>query len=315
MDKNLNNELKVAVGVIKNQWGEILISKRAKDVHQGGLWEFPGGKLEEGEAFEQALKRELFEELAIEIDTSIPLLEIKHQYTDCSVRLGVQMVTAYKGEPRGMEGQPIKWVAIDDLKKYEFPVANKRIVEVLNLPRYYPIVDESMGDEAAMLLHLNQLIVDGYLMVQFRAKTLAEESFKRLARQVIEICKKAGVRLFINTTVEIASELKADGVHLSSTQLSRLKDSKIGMPFAVSCHSQVELEQAKLLGAAFSVLSPVQKTLSHADAKALGWSSFSALVEPLAMPVYALGGVGVSDVDTALARGACGVSGIRGFYK
>jgi len=315
MGKNLNKELKVAVGVIKNQQGEILISKRAKDVHQGGLWEFPGGKLEEGETFEQALKRELFEELAIEVNTAIPLLEIEHQYLDCSVRLGVQMVTTYKGEPIGMEGQPVKWVAVDDLKKYAFPIANKRIVNVLSLPRYYPIVDESIGDAGAMLLHLNQLIADGYLMVQLRAKTLTEESFKRLASQAIEICKKAGVRLFINTTVEIALELKADGVHLSSKRLSKLEASDIGIPFAVSCHSKVELEHAKLLGAEFSVLSPVQETLSHPGAKVLGWGSFNALVESLAMPVYALGGVGSSDVDTALARGACGVSGIRAFYR
>ncbi|ORU94367.1 MAG: DNA mismatch repair protein MutT [Cycloclasticus sp. symbiont of Bathymodiolus heckerae] len=309
--------LEVAVGVIKNQKGEILISKRSADTHQGGLWEFPGGKVEGSETTGDALKRELLEELDLTIESAIPLIEIEHEYEDLSVHLNVQLVKAYQGEAMGMEGQPIKWVKASDLKQYAFPEANARIVEVLNLPHSYPIVDESIGCTRSMLQHLDRLIGDGYLMIQLRAKSLTEKQFKELAIEAIVKTKKEGVRLFVNTTLEIALDINADAVHLNSKELSSLKGSfldKKSMVFAASCHGKEDLEQAKKLGALFAVLSPVCETCSHPEATPLGWDVFKALVEPMAIPVYALGGVGPVNMDKAILQGACGVSGISAFH-
>ena len=99
--------LHVAVGVILDPAGNILISRRAQDSHQGGLWEFPGGKVEVGESLEAALARELREELGIHIGRTTPLLEVRHDYSDKSVLLDVHVVWEFSGEPRGLENQPL----------------------------------------------------------------------------------------------------------------------------------------------------------------------------------------------------------------
>jgi len=306
--------LNVAVGIIKNQFGEILISQRSKQAYQGGLWEFPGGKLESGESSYQALKRELFEELGITILSAKPFLEITHQYADLSVFLDIFVVDAFHGEPKGMEMQAIKWVAISDLKQYQFPAANKKIVDTLRLPNCYPIVDESHGDEAAMLQHLNRLICKGYTMIQLRAKSFQKVQFNDLAKQAIKICEENNVTLFLNTNLANALALKASVVHLSWNTFNDLSGSMPAeMAFGVSCHSREQLEKAHQAGALFAVLSPVKQTLTHIDSKALGWAGFGKLVESLPMPVYALGGVGPEDLEQAVEEGAHGVSGIRAF--
>ena len=119
----------VAVGVILDRENRILLTRRAQDVHQGGLWEFPGGKVESGESVQQALARELREELGIEIGRTTSLLEVSHDYGDKAVLLDVHLVLEFSGEARGLEGQPLEWVAPAALPEYEFPAANVPIVE------------------------------------------------------------------------------------------------------------------------------------------------------------------------------------------
>lgn len=128
----------VAVGVILDAGDRILLSRRHADSHQGGLWEFPGGKLEHGESLQQALERELEEELGILIGAISPLLEVSHDYGDKQVLLDVWCVRQFSGEAQGREGQPLAWVAADELASYRFPVANEPIVEAVQqllLPR------------------------------------------------------------------------------------------------------------------------------------------------------------------------------------
>lgn len=121
----------VAVAVITDGNGQILIARRPENVHQGGLWEFPGGKVEPGERLEQALQRELHEELGIELKACQPLLEIHHDYADKQVFLDVWRVTAFSGEAYGREQQPIRWVAAEALADYDFPAANQPILKAL----------------------------------------------------------------------------------------------------------------------------------------------------------------------------------------
>jgi len=114
----------VAVAVIVNQNDEVCISLRHKDSHQGGLWEFPGGKIEAGESVEQALVREIKEEIDLEITQTRPLIKITHDYIDKSVCLHVHKVISYTGKIDGREGQQVKWLPIDELQFHAFPEAN-----------------------------------------------------------------------------------------------------------------------------------------------------------------------------------------------
>ena len=121
----------VAVGVILDDLGRVLISRRAEDAHQGGLWEFPGGKVEAGESLAVALARELREELDIDSAPGEPLLEIHHDYGDKAVLLDVHVIRAFSGQPRGLENQPLAWVHPDSLCDYAFPAANVPIIEAV----------------------------------------------------------------------------------------------------------------------------------------------------------------------------------------
>lgn len=123
----------VAVGVLLSNSNEVLIALRGADQHQGGLWEFPGGKVEKGESTSAALARELHEELAIScaVDSMTPLIKIQHDYSDKSVLLDVWVVRQFTGEAIGNEGQPVRWVDSDQLCNFEFPEANKPIIDAL----------------------------------------------------------------------------------------------------------------------------------------------------------------------------------------
>ena len=127
----MEKRVHVAVGVISDGGDKVLIARRAEHLHQGGLWEFPGGKVEAGETVEQALTRELQEELAISISAFEPLLAIAHDYQDKSVLLDVWWISSFSGEPSGRQGQPLRWAAITELRQLDFPAANKAIVNAL----------------------------------------------------------------------------------------------------------------------------------------------------------------------------------------
>ncbi len=306
--------LTVVVAVIQNEHGQVLISQRAKHAHQGGLWEFPGGKVEQAESSQHALRRELLEEVNISIESAKPLLKINHHYPDLFVCLDVYSVTHYQGEAMGMEGQAIKWVDISHLENLAFPMANKAIIKSLMLPRYYPIVDESIGSADQMLAHLMGLIEQGYSMIQWRAKSLDTRAYKAITKKALVLSRERNVTLFLNTSIDMAMALSAQAVHLNTQTIKNLTaDLPENMLYAASCHSGEDIKQAHSLGALFAVLSPVCRTESHPEARALGWVNFGSMAGKLAMPIFALGGLALTDLETAVMNNGYGISGIRGF--
>ncbi|MGZ9899670.1 8-oxo-dGTP diphosphatase MutT [Shewanella gaetbuli] len=124
----LTKRVHVAVGVILNNNKQILLAKRHGHLHQGGKWEFPGGKVESNETDTQALIRELKEEVNITVNSSAPFMDISHNYPDKHVRLDIHLVTDFSGEAKGMEQQQIEWVSLQQLADYDFPEANKPIL-------------------------------------------------------------------------------------------------------------------------------------------------------------------------------------------
>ena len=121
----------VAVAVIVNTEQAVLLALRQAHQHQGGLWEFPGGKVEAGEAVYDALVREAKEELDIMITQATPLLQIQHDYADKSVLLEVWKVNDYNGLPTGQEGQRLRWCPVSELNPDDFPAANVAIIKAI----------------------------------------------------------------------------------------------------------------------------------------------------------------------------------------
>ena len=121
----------VAAGILRNEGGQVLITERTEAGPFYGLWEFPGGKIHAGEAATVALKRELLEELGIEVTAVEPFMNLTHEYPDRTVELEFFDVTEWSGVPAGLEGQQIRWVNISDLNPDELLPADAPIVELL----------------------------------------------------------------------------------------------------------------------------------------------------------------------------------------
>ncbi len=121
----------IGVAVITDAQGNILIDRRKQEGLLGGLWEFPGGKIEPGESVEACVKREIMEELGIEIEVGSRLITIDHAYTHFRVTLNVFNCTHLSGEPKPIECDEVKWVTLDEIEEYPFPKANGQIIEAM----------------------------------------------------------------------------------------------------------------------------------------------------------------------------------------
>lgn len=305
----------VAAGALINAQGQVLIARRHADAHQGGLWEFPGGKCEPGESIDDALKRELSEELGVDVLAHRPLIRVTHHYADRSVLLDVHRVDQWDGEPHGKEGQPLEWVAPEALNDFPMPAADVPIVRALQLPDCYLITPPQIHDSEQFLRQLDSALQQGVRLVQFRVFDLSVEQQSELARQAQALCAKHQAQLLINGALEIRGDMGPVGLHLSSRQLSQVTERPAcaGL-LAASCHNAHDLQHAQSIGADFAVLSPVLPTRSHPDADPLGWDRFSQLVDEAALPVYALGGMHPGLAETACCHGAQGLAGIRGLW-
>ena len=121
----------IGVGVVLNEAGEVLIDQRLEGGLLGGMWEFPGGKQEEGETIEACISRELREELAIEVMVCELLISVDHAYSHKKLRFVVHLCSWLSGEPQPLASQQVRWVRPDQLNDYPFPAANARIIEAL----------------------------------------------------------------------------------------------------------------------------------------------------------------------------------------
>ena len=121
----------IGVGVVLNAAGQVLIDQRLEEGLLGGMWEFPGGKQEEGETIETCIARELKEELGIAVTVGAELITVDHAYSHKKLRFVVHLCDWVSGEPQLLACQQVRWVLPDDLGNYAFPAANARIIEAL----------------------------------------------------------------------------------------------------------------------------------------------------------------------------------------
>jgi len=312
---NTSRQHIVAAAIVRD--GRVLLARRHADAHQGGLWEFPGGKVERGEDARTALARELDEELGITLESARPLIALPHDYSDKSILLDVWRVDGFAGEAYGREGQPVTWVAIDQLQRHDFPRANLPVITAMQLPAHYLITPDPMTEGDQFLKRLEVSLQAGVRLVQLRAKSLARPEYCELAVEVKALCHRLGARLLLNGTADMVAEVGADGRHLSGRELSLLSRRPLDSDYqlSASCHDVAELKRASDVGVDFAVLSPVMPTDTHLGAETLGWQQFERLVEASPMPVYALGGMRLADLATAQGAGAQGLAAIGALWN
>ena len=307
----------VVAGVLRDRRGKILLTERPPGKHLAGLWEFPGGKREDGETPEQALRRELHEEIGVNAGAMRRLIGFPWHYAEKSIYLDVYDIADFTGEPQGKEGQGLRWETADELPNISMPAADVAIVNVLRLPDRYAITPEPVDDVEAFLRRFERMLASGIRLVQLRAKTIERDALIDVAKRARSLADTAGARLLLNGHADLVEALNFDGVHLPAAEARVLKARPLDHSFlvGVSCHDVEEIARAVDIGADFAVLGPVEPTRSHSGRPAIGWDRFASTVRDVALPVYALGGLSHDDLPRALASRAQGIAGISGFWK
>jgi len=302
-------------GVLRDPQGNILLAQRPLDKHLGGLWEFPGGKCESNESAQDALSRELHEELGLAEINSRPLIQVRHNYGDKKIFLDVYLVTDWQSEPVGKEGQPLAWVSLNEMERYDMPAADEPIIKALKLPARYLITPPDLS-AAEVLDQLEVNLKKGERLFQWRLFGLCAEDWSETLAKANALAANYDAIIIVNASVDDQKKYQLTSWHLNSRQLHELSERPEGVVMlSASCHNEKDLQQAEKLGVDFCVLSPVLPTRSHPDATPLGWDVFKGLVEKVNVPVFALGGMSPEQEAKALKSGAQGVAGIRGLWR
>lgn len=307
--------VEAAVAVLLRGDGRVLLGQRPEGKPWAGWWEFPGGKIEEGESPYHALQRELQEELGTEAIEAYPWLTRSFDYPERTVKLHFFIVRRWTDDPHGREGQQVSWQNPAALSVGPMLPANEPILNALLLPATYAITNLAELGEQAFFIRLQQALANGLRLIQVREKNLSPIELGAFAERVIAMARPYGARILINADIELARSVGADGVHLPATALIELQARHEGMLCGASCHNPQELAHAAALGLDFVLLSPVTPTLSHPGVAPLGWQNFSHLVKDYPLPVYALGGLQPQDVITAWQHGAHGIAMQRAVWS
>lgn len=304
----------VAVAVIR-RGSRVLVARRPDHLHQGGLLEFPGGKVEPGEPVRRALVREIAEETGLRLDPESlqPLIVIRHDYGDKQVLLDVWQTTDSEGTAQGLEGQWVDWCDVHSLRAADFPVANRAILRAVTLPTAYCVTGECASVDEGITRLQQQLTRHRPAMVLLRAPWLESGDYARFAVAAGDLCRQSEARMILHGGPAVLDSLSADGLHLPWDRAGFMTERPVPRDclLAVSCHNQEQLAHAARLDADFVTLGPVRPTASHPGAPVLDWAAFDALAARATLPVYALGGLAFTDRADAVAHGAQGIAGIR----
>ncbi len=302
---------RVAAGILLRD-GQFLLASRPAGKAYAGYWEFPGGKLEDGETPHDALCRELHEEMGITVTAATPWLVQRFVYPHAHVELHFFRVTGWEGTPHPKEGQQFAWQATGALTVSPILPANGPLLRGLAMPEHL-VLSNAAELEAAFLPALERRLAAGLRWLILREPQLAASDYRALATDVLALTRPAGCKVLLHRDIALAQELGADGVHLSAAQMHALTARPAGLDWVgASTHNTIELAAAQALGLDYALLGHVAATASHPGEPPLGWEGFDACMAPgWSLPVYALGGMRPELLSTAKAHGAQGIATLR----
>lgn len=295
----------VAIGLLFYR-GKVLVGWRNTDQHQGNKYEFPGGKVEEGETPVEACRREIFEEVGIGIQQWHAFDVIHHDYEDVEVFLHI-FHAAVPEQCLADIQKPWAWYTRDQLLELNFPKANKDIIQRLYWSHQIKISDQLSAYATAKK---DQLF---YWRIEPTHEAMAQlNQFDHLDQYDLS---QLMVNIDVWQQLPEAIQKKIQTIHFKQHQLMNLTVGQlpIGIRCIAACHDPVSLQHAQQLGFDAVILSPVLKTQTHPETVALGWENFSNYAKTCDIPVFALGGLTQNDLQLAQQNHAYGIAGIRHF--
>ncbi len=320
----------VAVGIVFDERGRVLVAQRLPGKPYEGWWEFPGGKFEPGEDAATALARELDEELGITVTRSTPWVVRHHRYAHADVRLHFRRVVGWRGVLHGREGQAFAWRAPHAIDVEPLLPASLAPIAWLQLPQQLWISQATAMGTTAFVARLREkvgaLVADPSVeaaqrpLLVLREPGMDPQAFGALLDAALAAITPAGgsapaLRVLVSSRHPRACWERAGGVHLTAQDLARTQVRPTVSLVGASCHGPDELVLADRAGADYAVYGPVLPTASHPGAPGIGWSRFADEVKETGVPVYALGGVGGRDVGRAMSLGAQGVGMIGAAWR
>lgn len=308
-------EIAVAAAVIEHPDGRFLLAQRPQGKVYAGYWEFPGGKVEPGEPVAEALRRELDEELGVEVLAAYPWITRVYKYPHGTVRLHFHRVVEWRGEPHPHEGQTLAWQRHGALDVSPMLPANAPILKALSLPVVCGITHAWEVGALRATSELKAAIQGGLRLVQVREGAMQEPERKDFATEAVRQMQASAGIVLISGDQDLARELGADGVHLPARALMSAAARPQVAWCSASCHDENELARAVELDVDFVLMGPLRETPTHPGKAGLGWERFAELVRACPLPVFALGGLQPRDLHLARSQGAHGIAMIRGAWK
>ena len=298
--------IEVVAAVIRDSEGNVLIAQRPLDKHQGGKWEFPGGKVEKGESRRSALVRELYEELGIEIGHSTRLISVYHEYEDKAIYLDVYEVLQWNGTAVGKEGQSICWAPCGSLNDFEFPAANASIVEAASLPKQIKVLATANDVATYKKTFMSHLESGHWMFLQSfnEGNATYYEPDHECLNWLLDTAAEHQATVILESPPPLVRNDYS--LHLSAQELVKIQERPSGAKVSATCSTPGELFKAQRLGLDFVIISPVLLN-PPGENKALGWPVFQSLSGRVNIPVYASGGVTGKDMELAREYGAQGI--------
>ncbi|MFZ0023100.1 NUDIX domain-containing protein [Acinetobacter sp.] len=290
----------VAIALLFHQ-NQVLVGWREAKQHQGNKYEFPGGKVEQGELPVEACRREVIEEVGVDIERWHASDFISHEYEDLIVNLHI-FHASVQPEQLAEIKQPWRWYPREELGQLNFPKANQSMIQKLQWPQRIKIAED--------IDILSSLDTDQMLYWRVQA---TPERIMQLQQYPVDQLSKLIINQQLWSQLNELQQQTIRTIHLKQNQLMNLKQGELksGYRYLAACHDLTALMHAEQIGCEAALLSSVLTTATHPDTPALGWERFKQMAEQVQIPVFALGGMKADELDYAKSQHAYGIAGIR----
>ena len=294
----------VSIGIIFNKSGQVLLSLRNKTI-LANYWEFPGGKREENEDFEGALKRELLEEININILNYFLIYKKSVQINNILYRLNFYRIVDYIGEPFANENQELLWLEPKKLNSINLLETNYEITKIIKQPLIVGIsCAELLGTNNFIKILKNKLKTKAFDIIQIRDKTLNKKEKENLLIQINALSKKYNFPIVINDDIELAEKYSVKLIHLSHEMSKIYERNQLFEIFSIAYHQGESMESIERLKPKFIQLGPVFKTKTHPGKDNIGIENCKDIIlENKQYKYIAVGGITMKTIPQVLKSG------------